>query len=64
MKTIILAVIAALALGGVAAYFLAENQRLAYQAYSTTGARVTPTENLVGPRWNGDPDTSGPAKKG
>jgi hypothetical protein len=64
MKTIILAVVAAIALAAVAAYLLAENQRLAYQAFSTTGARVTPTDNLVGPKWNGDPDTAAPAKNG
>ena len=64
MKTIILAVVASVALGGVAAYLLAENQKLAYQAYSTTGARVTPTDNLVGPKWTGDPDTKRPASPG
>ncbi|MGA0597245.1 hypothetical protein [Enterovirga sp. CN4-39] len=64
MKTIILAVVAAIALAAVSAYFLAENQKLAYQAYSTSGARVTPTDNLVGPTWNGDPNTSGTAKNG
>jgi len=64
MKTIILALVAAIALGGLAAYVLADNQRLAYQAYSTSGARVTPTDNLVGPRWNGDPDPKAPASPG
>jgi hypothetical protein len=64
MKTIILAVVAAIALGGLAAYVLAGNQRLAYQAYSTSGARVTPTDNLVGPKWNGDPDPKAPASPG
>lgn len=56
MRTIIMAVVAALALGGLAAFLLAENQRLAYQAFATSGARVTPTDNLVGPKWNGDSD--------
>jgi hypothetical protein len=64
MKTIILALVAAIALGGLAAYVLADNQRLAYQAYATSGARVTPTDNLVGPRWNGDPDPKAPASPG
>ncbi len=64
MKTIILAVVAAIALGAVAAYFLAENQKLAYQAFSTTGARVTPTDNLVGPNWTGTPNPRAPASPG
>jgi hypothetical protein len=64
MKTIILAVVASIALGAVAAYFLAENQKLAYQAYSTTGARVTPTDNLVGPNWTGTPNPKAPASPG
>ena len=64
MKTIILAVVASIALGAVAAYLLAENQKLAYQAYSTTGARVTPTDNLVGPNWTGTPNPKAPASPG
>jgi hypothetical protein len=64
MKTIILAVVAAVALGGLAAYTLSINQRPAYQAYSTSGARVTPTDNLVGPNWTGTPNPKAPASPG
>lgn len=54
MKTIVLAVLAALALGGVAAALLASSQKTAYQAYATSGARVSePGHNLVGPKWSG-----------
>lgn len=57
MKTILLAIAASVVLGGVAAAVLGSTQKLAYEAYSTSGARVTPTDNLVGPNWTGDPDT-------
>ena len=54
MKTIVLAVVATLALGGLAAMLLASNQRTAYQAYATSGTRVSePGHNLVGPTWSG-----------
>ena len=58
MKTIALAIIATLILGFVAATVLGESQTFAYQAYATSGARVSdPGHNLVGPRWTGDPKT-------
>lgn len=60
MKTILLAIAASVILGGIAAAVLGSSQKLAYEAYSTTGARVTPTDNLVGPRWTGDPGTKRP----
>jgi hypothetical protein len=61
MKTIILAVVASVVLGAAAAYLLGANQTPAYQAYSTSGARVTPTENLVGKNWTGTPNPKPPA---
>ena len=64
MKTIILAVVAAVALGGVAAYLLSVNQRPAYQAFSTSGARVTPTDDLGVPNWTGTPNPESPASPG
>ncbi|MDB5512851.1 MAG: hypothetical protein JWR08_2334 [Enterovirga sp.] len=55
MKTIVLAVVAALALGALAAALLTGAQRTAYQAYATSGARVSePGHNLVGPTWSGE----------
>ena len=54
MKTIAFAVVAAVALGALAAVLLANSQRTAYQAYATSGARVSePGHNLVGPKWSG-----------
>ncbi len=56
MKAFLVAVIAAIALGVAAMYALTSNQTFAYQAFATSGARVSePGTNLVGPRWNGDP---------
>ena len=56
MKAFILAVIAAIGLGVVAMYALTSNQKFAYQAFATSGARVSePGTNLVGEKWNGDP---------
>jgi DNA-binding transcriptional regulator of glucitol operon len=54
MKTIVLAVIATLAIAAAAAAVLSGSQRTAYQAYATSGARVSePGHNLVGPNWSG-----------
>lgn len=54
MKTIVFAGLASIALGAVAATLLAGNQRLAYEAYTTSGARVSePGHNLVGKTWSG-----------
>ncbi|GJD59491.1 hypothetical protein [Methylobacterium dankookense] len=56
MKAFAAAVIAAIALGVLAMFALTSNQKFAYQAFATSGARVSePGTNLVGPRWNGDP---------
>lgn len=55
MKAFAIAVAVAVGLGLVAALVLTSSQRLAYQAYATSGARVSePGTNLVGPAWNGD----------
>ena len=55
MKAFLVAVAAAVVLATAASFLLAENQRLAYQAFATSGARVSdPGTNLVGPRWTGD----------
>lgn len=55
MKAFLVAVAAALVLASAASFLLAENQRFAYQAFATSGARVSdPGTNLVGPRWTGD----------
>jgi ubiquinone biosynthesis protein Coq4 len=54
MKMIILSAVAVLALGFGAALILSSEQQAAYQAYSTSGARVgEPGHNLVGPSWDG-----------
>lgn len=54
MRTIILAIVATVALGVAAAAVLSTTQKAAYEAYVTTGARVSePGHNLVGPRWTG-----------
>ena len=56
MKAFIAAIIAAVALGVLAMFALTSNQKFAYQAFATSGARVSePGTNLVGPRWNGAP---------
>ena len=56
MKAFLAAVIAAVALGVLARFALTSSQKFAYQAFATSGARVSePGTNLVGPRWNGDP---------
>lgn len=54
MKTIVVAAVAALILGVGAAAVLSLGQKNAYEAYTTSGARVSePGHNLVGPRWSG-----------
>ncbi len=56
MKAFLAAVIAAILLGVGAMLALTSNQKFAYQAFATSGARVSePGANLVGPRWNGNP---------
>ena len=65
MKTIVLATISMLLLGGVAAFLLSATQKRAYEAYSTTGARVSePGHNLVGPNWNGQTDPKPAGRSG
>lgn len=59
MKAFIVAVIAAIGLGVLAMYALTSNQTFAYQAFATTGARVSePGANLVGETWTGNPSTN------
>ena len=56
MKAFAAAVIAAITLGVLAMFALTSSQKFAYQAFATSGARVSePGTNLVGPRWNGAP---------
>ena len=56
MDAVAAAVVAAIALGVLAMYALTSNQTFAYQAFATSGARVSePGVNLVGPKWNGMP---------
>ncbi|MDR7037933.1 MULTISPECIES: hypothetical protein [Methylobacterium] len=55
MKAFAVAVICAVAIGIAASYILSSSQRFAWQAFSTSSARVSqPGTNLVGPRWTGD----------
>ena len=55
MKTILLAVVAAVLLGAGAAALLSTTQKKAYVAYTTPSARVSePGHTLVGPAWTGD----------
>jgi hypothetical protein len=54
VRMILVAIIAALALGAVASFVLNGEQRSAYEAYSTSSTRVgDPGENLVGRDWHG-----------
>jgi len=60
MKAFLISVVAAIVLGGVAALLLSGAQQRAYDAYATSGARVSdPGHNLVGPDWSGEPATRG-----
>ena len=55
MNVVLAGIAAAIVLGVVAALVLRSAQEPAYQAYSTSGARVgDPGHNLVGPNWSGD----------
>lgn len=55
MKAFLVAVVVAVAIGFLAATLLNDNQRFAYQAFATSGTRVShPGHNLVGPKWNGE----------
>jgi hypothetical protein len=54
MKAFLTAVAATLVFGLLAAGVLRVVQRPAYQAFSTSGVRLSdPGENLVGQKWNG-----------
>ena len=55
MKSFVLALVAAAVLSSAAAALMISSQKLAYQAYTTSGARVSdPGHNLVGPNWTGE----------
>jgi hypothetical protein len=63
MKVMLMSVIAALVLGAGAAYLLNVEQRSAYQAFRTEGARVDdPGHNLVGRSWSGQPGPGNPGE--
>ena len=56
MKPFLLGVAATIVLGIAAAFLLDGIQQRAYEAYATSGARVSdPGHNLVGPTWSGEP---------
>jgi xanthosine utilization system XapX-like protein len=58
MKAFVLSVVAAIALGIMAAALLNVVQRPAYEAFATSGVRVSdPGYNLVGPDWSGEVST-------
>ena len=60
MKSILLGIVIAIGIGFAASFILAENQRTAYDTFSTSSVRVgIPGANLVGPEWavdNAGPD--------
>lgn len=53
LKAFALAVVAALVLSVGVSTLLSRDQNYAYQTFATTGARVTPSDNLVGRDWSG-----------
>jgi hypothetical protein len=54
MKVILLSIAVALVLGYAAFFVLSDEQRPAYEAFSTSSVRVgEPSHNLVGPDWSG-----------
>lgn len=56
MRALISGIVAAIAFGVIAALVLSNVREPAYQAYSTTSARVgDPGSNLVGKSWSGAP---------
>ena len=56
MKAFVTAVVAAIVLAMTAALVLTFVQRPAYQAFTTSGVRLSdPGENRVGGRWTGNP---------
>lgn len=55
MGVILTAIIVAVAIAIGAGYFMSAEQKLAWQAYSSSSTRVgDPGHNLVGPGWTGD----------
>lgn len=55
MNVILIAIVAAVLVGLASAGVLISTQKYAYEAYSTSGARVSdPGHNLVGPKWTGE----------
>ena len=60
MKIVLASIAVAIVLGIAAAFVLDSSQRPAYEAFSTSGARVgDPGHNLVGPKWTGNADKKG-----
>jgi uncharacterized protein involved in exopolysaccharide biosynthesis len=56
MGAIMSGIVAAIAIGVVAAIILSEVQKPAYEAYSTASTRLSdPGSNLVGETWSGNP---------
>jgi hypothetical protein len=56
MNIVLAGIAAAVVLGVVSAYALRVGQEPAYEAYSTSSARVgDPGYNLVGKSWSGEP---------
>lgn len=61
MKSFLFGVLVAIAIAAAAGLLLEQNQQLAYEAYATSGARVSdPGYNLVGPTWSGEPTVNAP----
>ena len=59
MKPFLLSVVVAVAVAAVAAVLLNIGQQRAYEAYATSGTRVSdPGYNLVGPQWTGEPGSA------
>ena len=60
MNVVLTGIAAAIVLGIVAALVLRTDRTLAWEAYSTSSARVgDPGYNLVGKNWTGDPKVQG-----
>jgi hypothetical protein len=54
VKVFLAAILLAVVLAGGAAYTLNLDQKTAYQAFATSGVRISePGYNLVGKSWNG-----------
>ncbi len=55
MKVILSGIAACAILALAVGVVLRSDQRYAYESFATEGARVTPTDNLVGQDWSGLP---------